>query len=593
MHFFALAYGILPKGWHSRFFMLIGLYIALGVFEMLGVASIMPFVALLSDPSALGKSSIGKAFGTISPIPLEQLPVHWVGVVVLVLFIAGNLLGLASTWLSIRFAARLGIRLAGDISAGFFAKGYQFIRSESPAVLANYTVREIDRAVSGGILQLCLVVSRSFQVLLVVGVLVFISPLFSAAFAIVSLIMYTIFFRILRTRMNRAGEDILEATGRAVQASAELFGSAKEVMTRGNLTYFIGGVREWLFKYHKADEVSRVFPMVPKYLIELTAFSMLLAVPIYLSWSGADYRSIVPYIALFAYAGYRLLPSIQQVFSSLSILKFNASAIVYLEKNIREATERKQRPMRIPRMSLGITLNAVVYAYPGCDKPALSDVSLRIQRSEKVAIVGISGSGKTTLLDILLGLAVPSSGKLFVDGNECSERRLVWEARAVGYAPQTPLILSASVAENIAFGIVPDTIDSERCRTVAQLALIDDVISALPHGYETKLGGEGTALSGGESQRIAIARALYHSPDIIMLDEPTSALDPNISSRLIGNLCASTFEKTVIVVTHDWDSLPLFDKIVVVDGGHIVSVGMFKDVAGAVEELRRREADTV
>ena len=589
MRFLMLVFRIIPEDWRRRFFALVCLYVLLGFFEMLGVASIMPFVALLSDPLALGRSSIGQMISSISPVPVDQLPVHGVGLVVLCLFVFGNLLSLAATWLSIRFAASLGVRLAGDLSFSFFAKGLTYLRLQDPTIHANYTVREIDRAVSGGILQLCLMVSKSFQIALVVILLAFVSPFFSTAFALVAIILYTLFFRVLRKKMAGAGEAIVHATGNATRSATDLYASAKEVLVRGNLQYFIDGVCVWLRSSHHADEVSRVYPLIPKYLIELVAFSMLLSLPIYRSWAGEDYRELVPFVALFAYAGYRLLPNLQQVYSSLSILKFNAAAVEYLGKSLDEARMMDCQLSRLERIDREILFERVGYTYPGGDGVALTGLSLRIAKGEKVAIVGLSGSGKTTFLDIILGLVSPTEGRVLIDGVDFSGKTIGWSTKLIGYAPQSPLILGASVAENIAFGIAREDVNEARCQEVVDFALANDVVANLPQGMSTQLGGGGIALSGGESQRISIARALYHSPEIVVLDEPSSALDPILSARLFDRLCSKEFAKTVIAVTHDWEVLPAFDKVILLDAGKVIGIGTYAEVAGLVEDLRLRE----
>lgn len=582
-------YKIIPNDWHWRFYMLVLLYVVLGVFEMLGVASIMPFVALLSDATALSNSSIGKMFLAVAGVPIDQLPVHAVGLVVVFLFVLGSILGLASLWLSIRFSAALSVRLAGDVSSRFFERGLRFFQSESPAVLANYTVREVDRVASGGVLQLCLIISKLFQVLLVVGMLSFVSPYFSLIFGFSALLLYGIFFHVLRRKMAGSGEELLESGGNAMRTANELYMSAREVSVRGNSDYFIAAIRSWLRKGHKADEVARVYPMMPKYLIELFAFTLLLSLPIYKSWTGQEYRSLVPFIALFAYAGYRLLPGIQQIYSSLSILKFNASAVEFIGGYLRGLAGEAALPYKVSNFSGSIELVNVGSSYPGTNTPALSDISLSISKGEKIAIVGLSGSGKSTLLDIILGLVAPSSGKLFLDGIDCEGRRLAWLPVLIGYAPQSPLIIGATVAENIAFGMGQDEIDQQRCLEVAEFAMVGEVVANLPQGMATQLGGDGVALSGGESQRISIARALYHSPEIVVLDEPSSALDPILSARLFDRLCSKEFAKTVIAVTHDWEVLPAFDKVVLLDAGKVIGIGSYAEVAGLVEDLRVRE----
>ena len=247
--------------------------------------------------------------------------------------------------------------------------------------------------------------------------------------------------------------------------------------------------------------------------------------------------------------------------------------------------------VRIEALQSDIVFMDIGYTYPGTQNSAISGITLSISKGEKIAIVGLSGSGKSTLLDILLGLVPPTTGHVLIDDVDCSGKRLDWSTRLIGYAPQAPLILGASVAENIAFGVAPIDIDQDRCKDVADFALVGDVVANLPRGMATLLGGNGVALSGGESQRISIARALYHSPEIVVLDEPTSSLDPILSARLFERLCAKDFKKTVIAVTHDWEALSAFDKVVLVDAGNLIGIGNYGKVARLVDDLRMREAN--
>ena len=565
----------------------------IGIFEMLGVASIMPFVALLSDPSGVDQTSIGKLFSKYVGKSLIDIPMHYIGSVVLILFILGNVLGFLSIWVSTRFAARLNARLAGDLTAGFFAQGYEFMRAQGTTILANYSVKEVERAVNGGVLQLCLILSKVFQVTLVAILLALVSPIFSAVFVVMAAILYSGFFWILRKKMSSAGEDILSATGSALHLANDLYGSSREVLIRGDISYFVAKLRAQLKRYSKADEVSRILPMVTKYLIELMAFSMLLALPIYRSWAGLDYKDLLPFIALFAYAGYRLLPNLQQIYSSLSILKFNSGALEFLESSLAAGKRRTDQSGKGLSVQSQISLDEICYRHILSGVDAISQISFTINRGEKVAIIGLSGSGKSTLLDIFLGLITPSTGAVIIDNHEVPNGPITWAKNVIGYAPQSPLLLNASVAENIAFGVEPTQIDLIRCKDVAKLAFIDDVVTALPSGYQSVLGIGGSSLSGGESQRLAIARALYSNPSVIVLDEPTSALDPTLSQKILHGLCSLASDKTVIAVTHSWESLGFFDKIILMERGRLTAMGTPEMLAKSIRELRVREMNEV
>lgn len=582
-----LMYRLIPSDLTPRFFWLVAVSVLVGILEMAGVASIMPFIALMSDPAMLERSM----FGELLPVGYAIPPIHFVGLVVLGLFVLTNLMGLLTHWLSVRFSALLGVRLSEDLAKSYFSKGYLYLRAQSSAILANNVTRETEKLISGGVLQLCLLVNKLIQLLLIVGLLVYVSPMFTVIFAIALLSFYVISYGLLRARMARLGEESVNSVAHASREANEMFSAAKELLLRGSAHFFIEGVRVSLEKSFKADAVSRMVQVVPKYVIELIAFSTLLMIPIYRSWIGADYRDFLPVMALFAYAGYRILPSVQQVYASFSILRFYDTLAVRFIDVLDDLPDSGpvDKNSKIRVLEDAIRLVQVSFRYPDKETPAISGISLTINRLEKTAIIGPSGAGKSTLLDILLGLLAPTQGELIVNGRAVSTSGIPWDIRAIGYVPQSPLLLRATIAQNIAFGVLNEKIDRQRCRAVAEFACINDVIDGFPNAYDTLLG-DGVTLSGGEAQRLAIARALYFSPDILVLDEPSSALDPMISSRLFSNLCSPAFECTVVVVTHDWDTLAGFDKIVVVDQARIVAEGDLLSVRKHIEILRNATA---
>ena len=578
-----LMYRLIPRDLRAPFFWLIAVSVLGGILEVAGVASIMPFVALMSDPTIIQNSMVGK----ILPLGYAIPPIHIVGLGVLILFVLTNLLSLLIFWLSVRFSSLLGVRLTEGLAESYFSKGYVYLSSQSPALLANNITKETEKIATCGVLQLCILTGKLIQIVMIVGLLLFVSPFFMAIFSIVSLMLYAFSYRLTSRRLTQAGTDAANATAQAAHEAHEMFSAAKELLLRGSARFFIDGVRSSIDKYFKADAVGRVLPVVPKYVIELIAFSALLLIPIYRSWVGEGYRDFLPVMALFAFAGYRILPSLQQAYSSFSILKFqDALARRFIEVlDARNNHSVISENSKISGLKNEIRLEQASFNYPGNNKPAISDINLTISRRQKIAIIGPSGAGKSTLLDMLLGLLAPTRGKVVVDGVAVGTSGIPWDIRAIGYVPQSPLMVRATIAQNIAFGVADEKIDWQRCKLVAKFACINDVIDAFPDTYDTLLG-DGVSLSGGETQRLAIARALYFSPDILVLDEPSSALDPMISARLFGNLCSPDFECTVVVVTHDWDTLASFDKIVVVDQAKIVAEGNLLSVREHIEILR-------
>jgi ABC-type multidrug transport system fused ATPase/permease subunit len=580
---------LIPSDLMIKFIGVVFLATIVGLMEMLGVASIMPFVAMLTDPASFQRALESSPVGSFLPSSMGLPPVHTLGIVVLVLFFATNILSLIALWASIRFSAVLGVRMSRDLAESYYLQGYLFLQNKGSAVLANDITRETEKLTACSVLQVFILISKLIQVLLIIILLAAVSPELMLAFSGVALTLYFALYMVMRKRVSLAGNESMSAVAETSRRALELFAASKEILISGNKGFFIGKVESASKQFFSSDAVSRLAPVVPKYLIELLAFTALLSAPIYRSLVGQEYKSIVPTITLFAYAGYRLLPAIQQLYSSYSLIKFYdplahsvVSGIQAGRKQIRDFEK-----ISIEYLKSALAFNNVKCVYPDQEKAALENFSIKIERGDRLAVIGPSGAGKSTLIDVLLGLLPISEGSVVIDNALVDGGVIPWMPGAIGYVPQTPLMISASIAENIAFGVPLNEVNLVKCEAVAQIACIDEVIKRLPDGYRTILG-EGISLSGGECQRIAIARALYGGRSILIMDEPCSALDPLLSSRIIQNLCAISDDRVLIVVSHDWDLLHYFSKIAVISEGKVVSVGNSEEVSGFIAELREK-----
>lgn len=554
--------------------------------ETMGVASIMPFVAMLTDHEAFRRSLSGSPLGRFLPTEMVLPQVHEIGLVVVILFVVTNLVSLLSLWASIRFSATLGVAISRDLATSYFRKGFLFLQKQGAGVLANDVTRETEKLAACSILQLCLLISKLIQVLFIAGLLAAVSPIFMMVFSSGAVLLYLLLYLAMRKQVNRAGIVAMEAVAESSKRAHELFAAGRDVLVGQHSRFFIARISEASGQFFRSDAVSRLAPVIPKYLIELIAFSALLSIPIYRSYVGQEYQSVVPVITLFAYAGYRMLPAIQQLYGSYSLLKFYdplASRVANAIEHQDGSDDTLQD--EIATIGKGIRFEDVGYRYPGQDRAALSGLDVAISPGDRVAIIGPSGAGKSTFLDILLGLLPVESGIARIGDTTVNGGRIPWAPSAIGYVPQSPLIIGATIAENIALGIPCGDIDLDRCQLVARIACVEDVIERLPQAYLTEVGG-GVSLSGGEIQRIAIARALYRQSALLVMDEPSSALDPMIAARLIDNLCALEGERALVIVTHDWELLSRFNKIVVVDRGCVAASGRPDEIGRHVADLR-------
>jgi ABC-type multidrug transport system fused ATPase/permease subunit len=285
-------------------------------------------------------------------------------------------------------------------------------------------------------------------------------------------------------------------------------------------------------------------------------------IAIFLILRGEALEEAIPVLGLYAFAGYRLMPALQQIFGSYTRLKFGAAAVENVHRELTQAASGRRPKSAAPRGANGsrsavlplterLELESITFTYPGAHRPALRDVTLTIEARTTVGIVGPTGSGKTTLVDVMLGLLRAQAGVIRVDGAPLTDASLRAWQNGLGYVPQHIYLSDDSIARNIAFGIPDAEIDHDAVERAARVANIHGFIAhELPEGYATVVGERGIRLSGGQRQRLGIARAVYHRPSVLVLDEATSALDYDTEAAVMEAIHHLAGETTIIMITH-------------------------------------------
>lgn len=310
---------------------------------------------------------------------------------------------------------------------------------------------------------------------------------------------------------------------------------------------------------------------------------LLIVLMVLLIWSGHDLPSIVPMLGLYAFAGLRLLPALQEIYVNLTKISFCHAALDRLSSDLALAEPpvdpRKFRQTERLPLRRQLELRGVSYAYPNATRPALADISICIEARTTVGFVGATGAGKTTLVDVILGLLEPQDGEVLVDGTSIHPDQVRAWQRSIGYVPQNIFLADDTVAGNIAFGVSPQRIDLAAVERAAKCAELHDfVVDGLPDGYQTMIGERGIRLSGGQRQRIGIARALYHDPDVLIFDEATSALDNLTERAVMDAIHKLTHVKTILVIAHRLSTVRPCDRIFLLDRGRFKAAGTFSEL---------------
>jgi len=205
-----------------------------------------------------------------------------------------------------------------------------------------------------------------------------------------------------------------------------------------------------------------------------------------------------------------------------------------------------------------------------------------VRRGEAIGIVGPSGAGKSTLVDLILGMLAPLAGRVTVDGVGIHDRVEAWQ-RQIGYVPQTHYILDDTLRRNVALGLDPAEIDDDRVQAVLRIAQLDRLLARLPEGLDTVVGERGATMSGGERQRLCVARALYHDPEVLIFDEATASLDDRTERELADEIERLRGEKTLIVVAHRPQAMRRCDRLVLLEAGSVVAVDSYDQLAPWLE----------
>ncbi|HEX4565799.1 MAG TPA: ABC transporter ATP-binding protein [Vicinamibacterales bacterium] len=526
--------------------------------------------------TAMGLFALLKLLGSGS-VPGRARIVQTAGVLAVV-FLLKTALVLWTQYARIRVAHDAAADVAASMLRRYLSAPYPFhIRRNSAELIRNLTSSMTE--VLGGVLA----GSTAFATDALVGaglavVIVLTSPAIAVTWVAVLSATMAIVLRVTRTAAARFGATTYESSAAVIQSLQEPLAGIKELKVLGREGYFYDAFRARHEDLRRAGYLAVTLDAGSSLTVQAVLFCGVLALVVVLTLAGRPAPELLATAGVFGYAGLRMLPLAQSLVTTVNAIRSRRRWVdeLYADFLALEDSLHARDAARAVTFEREIALRGVSFTYPGGGRPAVDGVSIAIRKGESVGIVGPTGAGKSTLVDLLLGLLPPSTGTIAVDGIELTGAD-VWRRR-VGYVPQSLFMIDDTLRRNVALGIPDGDVDDRRILEVLRMSQLAHFLAELPQGLDTRVGERGVRLSGGERQRLAIARALYHDPDLLVFDEATSALDLGTEAEVTRAIDGLRGRKTTIVISHRLTSVANCDRLVWVRSGRVEAEGTFQEL---------------
>lgn len=579
--------GLLTRAERGKLALLLAINTLAALTEVLGVFSVLPFLAVAGDPAVVERQAYLGQLYTWSAATTHAQFIFRLGLLTVGALFITNLVGIVSLWYRTKFCYGVVSAMSDRLFRGYLAQPYSFFLRRNTNVLAKDLLNEVHTFFTNVLDPVTSIVARGLQLLFVVGALVIYN--WQAALAVGGLFggFYIIIYLLFQNRLRRIGQVRWACNELRYRTVGEALGGMKEVRLFGREAWYADTFRNESNRIASLQGRSFIYGVSPRYLLEPIAFSALVGYILLKVGQGQSLTDVLPLLGVLAVAGVRIMPAVQIVFQYASNLRANWVAVDRLNTLFTEVDALGRVPHLPSNACKPLALNNqfeisdLHFTYPGTCTPVLRGISLTIPAKACVGLCGASGAGKTTLMDICLGLVSPNSGQILVDGLPLSgDLRRAWQQN-VGYVPQQIYLLDGTIAQNIAFGVDDGHIDQAAVERAARMASLHDFITGLPAKYDTGVGERGIRLSGGQRQRIAIARALYHNPEVLFFDEATSALDAETEHMIVESIQNLAHQKTIVIVAHRLTTLKYCDAIFTIQDGCIESKKTYKQLTYA------------
>jgi ABC-type multidrug transport system fused ATPase/permease subunit len=580
---FKKTFNILDIKEKKNFIVLTFLILISTLLETFGITMIIPLVTILVDGNLIENYPVTEPFIKMLGSPSQVKLLIYVLIFFNLFYFFKLIYLMFLAHLQSLFTLKIQTKMGKKLFSNYLRMPYIFHTSVNSSILIRNTTSEISLLIF--VLRGYFTIFQEIFLIVCIGAfLLFYNFQVTIIIILIFVLFASSFYSFLKKKLFKWGKERQKYEAQTLESLQNGFGAIKDIKIFNVQNFFTKIFDKSNFGLALMNKKQYVIQQIPRLFIEFITLLCLTFLIVYTIDSSTNYSSLLPTLALFGFAAFRLMPSVYRLMNVLQDLKFNAPVITNLSlelENTSKNLDLQNLEINDLNKNLGFEtlfeLQNINFSYDKSEKFSLENINLSISKGMKVGIIGESGSGKSTLADIILGLIKPENGEIIIDGIDIT-KNFDQLRKIISYVPQQIYMTDDTILNNIAFGVQKENINKINFDLAIKNAQIKDYINSLDHKENTRIGEGGIKLSGGQRQRLGIARSLYSNPQIILFDEATSALDMDTESNLMEAIEALSPSKTIIIITHRLSTIKNCDIVYVLDKGKIIKKGTPKEI---------------